>query len=255
MKLVSLNIWGGRLFKPLVLFVKEQSKSTDIFCFQEVLDTSSDTKITHEQRADILKELQKALPDFRSYFAPATSGFDFENSVDFPLEQGLAIFVHKFIQVKEHGDIFVYKSRNQHTKAAIWKDSFPKSLQYINFEINEKEFWVGNLHGIWAKEDTDTEARLNQSEKIIEFFNSRSGEKILCGDFNLSPNTKSLEILESNMKNLIKDFKITDTRGKMYKKPNKFADYILVTPGVQVTGFEVPQVSISDHLPMILEFN
>ena len=36
MKLVSLNTWGGKAYKPLIDFIKQQARDTDIFCFQEV---------------------------------------------------------------------------------------------------------------------------------------------------------------------------------------------------------------------------
>ena len=35
----------------------------------------------------------------------------------------------------------------------------------------------------------------------------------------------------------------------------EFADYTFVTSGIKVESFEVPDVPISDHLPMILKFN
>ena len=80
-------------------------------------------------------------------------------------------------------------------------------------------------------------------------------EKILCGDFNLLPNTESLAILSEDMKNLVKDFDITSTRSKLYTKPEKFADYILVSPDVSVKKFTVMQDEVSDHLPLLLEFD
>lgn len=75
------------------------------------------------------------------------------------------------------------------------------------------------------------------------------------GDFNLDPDTKSLKILERNLKNLIKEYKISTTRSSLYARQHKFADYVLVSPGIKVINFQVPDIAISDHLPMILEFN
>jgi endonuclease/exonuclease/phosphatase family metal-dependent hydrolase len=64
-------------------------------------------------------------------------------------------------------------------------------------------------------------------------------------------------------RNLIKDFGIKSTRGRIcweqYKhKPGFtkqfFADYIFVSKRVGVKGFQVPHIEISDHLPLILDF-
>ncbi len=255
LKLLSLNIWGGRRFDEFITFVKDNSSEIDIFCFQEILDTPTDTKVTNDQRANIYQELGSVLPDFWSSFAPAQEGYDFEKNVDFPLELGLAIFVRKSIKVKESGDFFVYKTRNDHKLENLWKDSYPKNVQYINLEFNGKEYWVGHLHGLWWPDDLDTEDRIKQSEKINEFFASKSGEKILAGDLNLLPESRSLKIIESKMRNLVKEFDIKSTRTILYKKENKFADYVLVSSGVEVKSFEVPDIPVSDHCPLILEFS
>lgn len=255
LKLLSLNIWGGRRFSELIGFLKEKSSEIDIFCFQEVLDTSTDTKTTHEQRANIYDELIAALPNFWSFFAPAQKGWDYEGKVDFPIELGLAIFVRKEIKIKSNGGIFVYKRRDEHKLEDKWKDSFPRNLQYINFEREGKELWVGNFHGLWWPDTSDTKDRIKQSEQINKFFAGKNGEKILAGDLNLTPESKSLKILEKDMRNLIKDFVIKSTRSSLFDKADEIVDYVLVTKGIKVKSFEAPLVAVSDHLPLILEFS
>jgi endonuclease/exonuclease/phosphatase family metal-dependent hydrolase len=81
-----------------------------------------------------------------------------------------------------------------------------------------------------------------------------SGAKILCGDFNLLPDTDSLAILEQGMRNLVKEYRVTSTRSQFYEKPDRFADYILVSPEVIVEDFQVLDEAVSDHLPLLLEF-
>ncbi len=84
------------------------------------------------------------------------------------------------------------------------------------------------------------------------------GPKILCGDFNLNIDTESLAMLEKqgNLRNLIKDHKVSTTRSALYPKKSimPFADYMFVSPEIGVRSFEVPDEPASDHLPMILEF-
>ena len=63
-------------------------------------------------------------------------------------------------------------------------------------------------------------------------------------------------ILEQEFKNLIKEYKVPTTRSKFYDRPNdKYADYTFVSSDVEVKSFEVPDLEVSDHLPMILEFS
>jgi endonuclease/exonuclease/phosphatase family metal-dependent hydrolase len=87
---------------------------------------------------------------------------------------------------------------------------------------------------------------------------------MVMGDFNLLPETESVRKIErAGYRNLISEFAITTTRGSLVKKMHpeygvgpfgfqEYADYAFVTPGIRVGSFEVPDVPVSDHLPLIL---
>jgi len=97
--------------------------------------------------------------------------------------------------------------------------------------------------------------------RIVEHLSKCTDPKVIGGDFNLMPDTESVGLFEkSGYKNLIKDFDIKTTRSSLNsgKYPEGdiqyFADYAFVSPEVKVKDFKVPQVEISDHLPLILEF-
>jgi len=62
-------------------------------------------------------------------------------------------------------------------------------------------------------------------------------------------------MLETSMRNLVKEYKVATTRSHFYAKEHKFADYILVSSEIDVKKFEVIQEVVSDHLPLILEFD
>ena len=255
MKLISLNTWGGKIYRPLMNFVQQHSQSTDIFCFQEVFHTPTKNFEYAGYRLNLYDELASILKDFQGFYAPTQNHYVFfEGFVAFNLSFGLTIFVKKDIKIKSSGDFFVYREEN----SFIEKDltSLPRNLQYLNLDLNGKNYWVCNIHGIWVPgPKIDNPSRIEQSKKILDFLNKKNGGKILCGDFNLNIDTKSLKILEENMKNLIKEYRISATRSKLYTWGNKFADYTFVSKEVTVKSFTVPDVEISDHLPMILKFD
>ncbi len=91
-------------------------------------------------------------------------------------------------------------------------------------------------------------------KKVKEIFTSFKGPKILCGDFNLRPDTESIKMLESDMKNLIIEYGVTSTRSNLHTRLEKFADYIMASDDVRVNNFEVINKHVSDHLPLLLEF-
>jgi endonuclease/exonuclease/phosphatase family metal-dependent hydrolase len=262
MKIISLNLWAGREFDALMKYISEQSKDTDIFCFQEVFDTSSDQiefkhvsedklKTDGHYRANLFSELKKILAEYEGFFAPVQDNFNFDSRLNFPLAFGVAVFIRKNLNIKETGDILIYRERN----SGMSSETMPRNLQYVIINKEGIDYVVAHFHGLWSKQGKiDNEDRLIQSKMVKEFLDGLSGRKILCGDFNLLPDTKSLTILEENMINLIKTNNIETTRSSLYIKPERFADYMIVSPDIKVRKFSVPKVEVSDHLPLILEF-
>lgn len=129
-------------------------------------------------------------------------------------------------------------------------------MQIVTIKVNGKKILIGNLHGFWMPiSKKDSTHRISQSNNIKQVFDSFKGPRILCGDFNLHPQTKSIKLLEENMKNLIVEHGITSTRSKFHRRKQKFVDYIMVSDDVGVNKFEVMNENVSDHLPLMLEFS
>lgn len=93
------------------------------------------------------------------------------------------------------------------------------------------------------------------SRKLAGYIENYEGAKVLCGDFNLSPDTESLKMIEAlPLRNLVKEYGVTSTRTSYYKKENRFADYVLVNDKVEVIDFQVLPDEVSDHSALMVEF-
>ncbi len=269
LKLETVNIWGGRVYQPLLEHAQKQAQTVDIFCFQEVYSTQSSRISTGEviglerfqqptndypARGNIYQELKQGLPEFHGYYYSSQDHYDIHSPVDYPLSFGLAMFVKKTLFVETEGDLFVYRAKN--SVVGTDNTTIGRNLQYVQFRRNGKQFTTVNLHGLWnGKGETDSPERIEQSRKIKTFLESMGGAKSLCGDFNLLPDTQSLGLLEHEMRNLVKEYRVTSTRSQFYKKPDKFADYILVSPEVIVEDFKVLEEEVSDHQPLLVTFH
>jgi endonuclease/exonuclease/phosphatase family metal-dependent hydrolase len=260
MKLLSLNTWGGKVFDPLISFIEQESKDTDIFFFQEVFHSPISGE-SSGNKTDLYNSILKALPDFTGFYAPTFTGYDTEKKVDFELAFGQATFLRKSLDILSeetyfvHGD-FDYKPEKE-IEGVIDGMDLPRNIHCSRIKVDGKEVLLGNFHGFWIPgPKVDTPESLSQMDAILEIYNSFGGPKIIAGDFNLRPDTESMLKLESIMKNLIKEFKIGTTRSHYYKKTEeKFADYVLVSDEIKVNKFEVSEKAVSDHLPMILDFS
>jgi endonuclease/exonuclease/phosphatase family metal-dependent hydrolase len=243
MKLISLNVWGGAVNKPLLEFLSE-NRDVDFFLFQEMHhNATKKTNWDNRGNPNLFEDIKKILPEHDGYFAPAQDD-----------EYGLAGFLKKDIKVLESGDIFIhrYKDAMKDMQGA----NLGRNLQYFKIDA-AKPYALLNFHGLWTGQGKkDTEDRIKQSNKIVEFARSISGDYVLAGDFNLLPDTESIKILEGmDVRNLIKDYGITNTRTSYYTKTtDKFADYTFTTPGLNVKDFKILPDEVSDHAAMYLKF-
>lgn len=242
MKIVTLNIWSGIVGGGLLNFFKE-NQNIDVFCLQEVMNNGTEwTAWDDRQNRNVLEEIRGVLINHNYYFRPAEQKD----------EWGLAMFVKKEIFVEMEGEIFVHLHKeSMEEKNAL---TVGKNLQWIKIErIN---LTIYNFHGLWnGKGKTDTEDRVNQSKKIIDTIKKFDTEVVLCGDFNLLPETQSLTMIEKELefRNLIKEYGVKSTRTSYYTKESKFADYILVSKGIKVKDFKVLPDEVSDHSPVYIE--
>lgn len=255
MRIISLNIWGGRVYKPLMSFVMHYSSEVDVFCFQEVFNSDEEfIEPSTGAQHHILQHLKRALPDFTCHYFPAQDGPGMDANIYPGISYGLAIFVHRSSSIKNFGDIFVYGERNSYTPDGSFS-SLPRNMAYVEFELHSQPITIYNYHGLWTgRGKGDTKSRIKQSHAVRDFIASRPGLTVLCGDFNLLPETKSLAILEDKLVNLVSTHGITSTRTSLYDKEPKFADYILVSPEIVVNEFKVLPNEVSDHSPLFLDF-
>jgi len=260
MKIIFLNIWKGVEFDALMDFIKRSGETADFFCFQEMTNSPVAGQTKQGGRTNMFTEISDALPGFSGYFARVSTGFDEERHVDYEIMQGQAIFAKKNIAIDSFGEVFVFGE-----KAAVPEDPEPENLpavlQYMRFEKEGKQMTLATVHGIpYPGNKLDDSNRLEQSRRIISFFEGEKGEKILGGDFNMLPNTESMCMFEkAGMNDLIKAYGVTNTRNELaygtYPEDHRqyFADFMFVSSGIQVIDFKVPYCLVSDHLPMILE--
>lgn len=262
MKIISLNIWGGKIYEPLMEFIKKHSRSVDVFCFQEAYKSPSGISVSREMHMNILEDITNILPEYEPFFGPVQDGWDSYGPVDFEVSFGQATFARNTVKVIPDSvkQVFICGEKN----SAEPKDetSMPASMFCLNVLKSGKIHTICNVHG-FARPGSklDTPERILQSRKIKDFLNKEENKTvILCGDFNLMPETESVKMLEENLENLIKKFNITNTRSRLSQyhgtlDEQKFADYMFVSSDIRVMEFKVLDDQVSDHLPLYLEFS
>ena len=238
---MSLNIWGGHVQEPLLAFMKSQ-QDVDIFCLQEVYDQATFKNSTDDRSVslNILSEFKTPLPNHTAYFRPVVNGV-----------YGIGMLVKKDIEVVDEGEIVIHDNPNYPGMGP----THSRNLQWLQCKNQDTIISVCNVHGLWnGQGKTDTPERLNQSKIIKAFLATLNTPKIVCGDFNLRPDTQSLQIIAEGMDNLISRFNISSTRSSLYEKPEKFADYVFTSKDITIHSFTAMDTVVSDHLPLIIDF-
>jgi|SRR6185437_14092532 len=243
MKLITLNIWGGHVREPLLKFIAN-NVDVDVFCLQEVYHNAPDRVSTdgREVGLKIFGDLHSLLPNHTAFFRPVVQNV-----------YGIGMFVKNDIEVIGEGDIEIYNN----PEFTGLGPKHPRNLQWLKCKVGNKTYSIVNVHGLWnGMGKTDTEDRLAQSQKIRDFMDKLDIPKILCGDFNLTPDTQSLKIIEDGMTNQIIQNNIKSTRSvQYYPKAERFADYIFTSKDIVVHDFKVMEDEVSDHLPLFLDFD
>ena len=246
MKLISLNTWAGRAGKENLLDFFKRHRNVDVFCLQEIWEGGRHYAVPwgDNMDTDCLTNIGNVLTGHTAFFRPHYHDW-----------WGIAMFAKKDLNIQQEGELFVHKEK---------EDSFAKddavnharNIQYMTIGTSHGPRTIVNFHGLWTGNGKgDTDDRLQQSDNIIRFLKTLSHPYVLCGDFNLLPETQSLKKLENNgLRNLIKEFGITSTRSSHYKKPIRFADYTFVSDGITINDFKVLPDEVSDHLAMYLDF-
>ena len=237
MRLISLNTWGGQIYEPFVSFIKKHAQTTDVFCFQEVNDNPpvrlGDDSASNQ---NLFEELKQLLPNHIGHFAPQIQGI------------GIAIFIRGNISVAQIDSTTILETQEMTEKF------ISRVLQHV--EIENPNISIYNFHGVPKSNKLDTPERLLQTKRLLKIIEEDVNPKILVGDFNLRPETLSLQAFEKTLRNLVIENNIKTTRSNLYpfKAVQPFADYVFTSADITVKDFKVLPDEVSDHLALFLDF-
>ena len=158
----------------------------------------------------------------------------------------------------ESCNIFYYKDFSNYTDTTDFRnEDHPRAFINLVLDINGKKLQIINVHGIWSKDKLGDKRTIAQSEEILSHVRYDI-PSIIVGDFNLLPNTESIQKINKKMINLIEKYEIKSTRPIFddgLDKGDLVCDYIFVNNKVKINSFKVLNNNVSDHFPLILDFD
>ncbi len=253
MKIIQLNIWGGRYLKEAVAFFKQEN--ADIICLQEVTSgiftKAEDADI---KGVDVYEYIKKEL----GYYGIFEKCFEAEVGGRVS-HRGNAI-LSRYPLKNAHTEFydFPFTRFDMNMEGREYAHTQPQNFISAHITTPIGELRVMCTHMAWSRVCEDTERRVNQTKKIMSYLESAHDmPTLLCGDFNIHPQSESLRMFKLYFTNpgeaIVKNTLNPSVHPVFFNgdHPNGLAvDYIL-THGLNVTSVHSSEIIISDHLPII----
>lgn len=265
MRIMTLNGWGGRLFDALAAYLS--AAPPDILCLQEVTSspetekpwlTYLDAGLTLQQRPNLFAEVAALLPDHFGTFCPMTRGTLLDGEVEVPSFWGLATYVRRSLPVIGQAQGFVHLT---YSPDGYGPHPRARSAHVIRVYDHRaaRVVTLAQMHGLRITGGKhDTPERAVQATRFLDLWRGVAAPgdlSVLCGDFNLEPDSETFRVFaRAGFTELVTAGGHATTRTSYYKKPGRFADYMLVDQPDAVTRFDVvTSPEVSDHCPLFLE--
>ncbi|KKQ89576.1 MAG: hypothetical protein UT12_C0011G0032 [Candidatus Curtissbacteria bacterium GW2011_GWC2_38_9] len=253
LKFIQINIYKGKYFEALLDFLKKQD--ADVITMQEV--TVGGFNLTDDKSVNLFEILKEKLKLNGVYYGDlkltGSADSSFGNAVltKFEIKKSRVITLKKFrpVSLEELDGASAFEIR-------------PKiSRHMLDVLVGSPigGLHVLSVHGAWTAPPQDTPENLRQAELIkyyLKLLNKDDQPFVLGGDLNVTPNTKVINMINSVANNLMinSPFEYT-THPKIHKiVPRKFlVDYIFSSKHFKVFSLNVPEVTVSDHSPVVAE--
>ena len=255
MRILSLNI-GIKQHNTQQVIDFLLAQNADVICLQEVsYNSNQQAEDWLHKKYYIDQSLHKLYP--YTFFGPLfctqklwTTGIDMTWTMQqwnyiiskFPIQQAKQIFYHK-----EYQYITDWSTRRQEDH---WR-----ALTIANIITPTSLLQCVTIHGVRTSDKLGDERTKHQTEVLFQETTS-AVPTVIIWDFNLLPETQEIQSLWNKFLDCNKYYNIVSTRPHFddwLDKWNQQVDYCFLSNTIKCTTYEVPQTTISDHLPLIVD--
>lgn len=249
LKHIQINIYKGNYFDSLISFLKKENP--DFISMQEVtwglFNHFEDKKVNlFEKIRDLLSMEGVCYFDWKIRGNVGSLG----NAVfsKFP------IIDHKVTVLKDPEEI-----EFEFVESEKGFPSAPRHLLDAVCQVNNRKIHIMSWHGAWTAPPADTDETLRQSKIVREYLgrlNSENSPFLIGGDLNSTTDKKTVLMISEVANNLMIGARVKQTtHPKIHKiAPRGFlVDYIFTSDHFRLKSLYVPEIIVSDHLPVVAE--
>ena len=247
-KFIQINTYKGKYLDALVDFLS--SEQPDVVSMQEV--TAGKLNEFEDKSANMFDLLCQKLGYKGVYNGDVKLEGDLNSTFGNAVLTKLPI-VDSHIEVLHEFRPLTMKEIE--SEPVVW-EQVPRHVLDLMVEIGGRKVHVMSWHGAWAAPPQDTEETVRQAKLIAQYLISLNEPFILGCDSNELLQSETIQTINEVATNIMEGSGILQTTHPKVHKivPRGYLiDYIFTSKDVKVKSIRVPQVTISDHLPVIAE--
>lgn len=248
-KIIQINIYKGRYLDSLIDFLKEEDP--DFITMQEV--TTGGFNLYADKSASVFDLLHDSLGMYGEYYG------DLKLKGEIDAKFGNAVFSKSRI-IGKH--VLVLKKFRPVSNLELdgisgeIREQIDRHLLDAVVNFHGREIHILSWHGAWTAPPADTKETFRQSTLVYKYLKELKAPFILGGDLNAIIGSKTVDMIGKVSNNLMLGTNVKMTTNVEVHKiaPLGFlVDYIFVSSEFLLKSVRVPQVTISDHLPVVAE--
>lgn len=246
-KFIQINIYKGKYLDALLEFLK--SENPDFISMQEV--TTGKLNLTGDEQN--LFEVIKGELGYHGVYngdikLAGSANSSFGNAVisRFPITKSEIVVLKSFRPI-------TLEEMNENIDN-IWAQ-LSRHLLDVTVDCEGFKFHAIAVHARRTAPPVDDEESARQTRLIAGHLKSLGDEPfVLGGDFNMPPESGVIKTIADVSKNLMADSGIAQTLNPKVHELGEhgyLVDYIFTSKHFMLKSLHVPQVTISDHLPVV----
>lgn len=247
-KFIQINIYKGAYLENLLSFLEEQEP--DVVSMQEV--SSGRINVYQDKTVNLFDLIRDKLGYRGVYNGDLKLEGDASSTFGNAVLTRLPVLGSHIQVIKEFRPLTL---EEVHSGVEVWP-LIPRHVLDLMVDVDGKKVHTMSWHGAWTAPPQDTEETIRQAKLIAEYLISLNEPFILGCDSNELLQSETIQTINQVAVNIMEGSGILQTTHPKIHKivPRGYLiDYIFTSRDIQLKSVTVPQVTVSDHLPVVAE--
>lgn len=248
-KFVQVNIYKGKYLDALVDFFKRENP--DFISMQEV--TTYGFNLCRDKSIKLSEFLKDKLGMHAEYHGDLRLKDDKKSVFGSAVFSRFEIVNRNVVTLKKFRPVTVVELDGESGEI---REQIDKHLLDCEVNVNGRKIHALSWHGAWTAPPKDTAETLRQARIVYAYIKKLTDPFILGGDLNNIRGSKTIDMFSDIAVNLMADSEVSMTTNSAIHKiaPRGYLiDYIFTSKDIRLIKLTVPQITVSDHLPIVAE--